>query len=88
MQHIYSHAQNLGNECADHAAALGAFGPVSNENFSARWARPSFDCISCFATCDSLGDVLENYVMLKLRAYLPPNAGSGVSVSVPHRVSS
>ena len=23
MQHIHSHAQNLGNECADHAAALG-----------------------------------------------------------------
>ena len=25
MQHIYGHAQNLGNECADHAAALGTF---------------------------------------------------------------
>ena len=25
MQHVYSHAENLGNECADHAA-LGAFG--------------------------------------------------------------
>ena len=26
LQHIYSHAQNFGNECADHAAAQGAFG--------------------------------------------------------------
>ena len=25
MQHVYSHAENLGNECADHAAVLGAF---------------------------------------------------------------
>ena len=55
MQHIYGHAQNLGNECADHAAALGACGLVSNQNVSARWARPSIDCILCFATCDSLG---------------------------------
>ena len=26
MQDGYSHAENLGNECADHSAALGAFG--------------------------------------------------------------
>ena len=38
MQHIYSHAQNFGNECADHAAALGASDVVSNQNMSARWA--------------------------------------------------
>ena len=24
MQHVHSNAENLGNECADHAAALGA----------------------------------------------------------------
>ena len=24
MQHVHNHAENLGNECADHAAALGA----------------------------------------------------------------
>ena len=59
MQHVYSHAENLGNECADHAAALGAFGLVSNHNLSTRWARDSFDSTSCFATCHNLGDVLE-----------------------------
>ena len=32
LQHIYSHAQNLGNERADHAAALGAYGLISNQN--------------------------------------------------------
>ena len=42
MQHVYSHAENLGNECADHAAALGAFGLVSKQNLSTRWARHSF----------------------------------------------
>ena len=26
MQHVCGHSGNLGNECADHAAALGAFG--------------------------------------------------------------
>ena len=59
MQHVYSHAENLGNECADHAVALGAFGLVSNHNLSTRWARHSFDSVSCFDICHNLGDVLE-----------------------------
>ena len=59
MQLVYSHAENLGNECADHAAALGAFGLVSNHNLSTRGARHSFDSVSCFATCHNLGDVSE-----------------------------
>ena len=69
MQHIYSHAQNLGNECADHAAALGAFGLVSNQDMSARWARPLF------------GMSWINYVMLELREHLPLNTGAGFWVS-------
>ena len=36
MQHVNSHAENLGNECSDHAAALGAFGLVSNHNHDLR----------------------------------------------------
>ena len=32
MQHVYSHSGNLGNECADHAAALGTFGLTSSHN--------------------------------------------------------
>ena len=59
MQLVYSHAENLGNECADHAAALGAFGLVSKHNLSTRWALHSFDSVSCFATCHNLGDVSE-----------------------------
>ena len=69
MQHVYSHAENLGNECADHAAALGSFGLVSNHNLATCWAHHSFD---------SIGDVLENYV----RACLLLNAGSEVTVSL------
>ena len=58
LQPVYSHAGNLGNECADHAAALGAFGLLSNHNLSTRRARHSFDSVSCFATCHNLGDCL------------------------------
>ena len=49
MQHIHSYAPKKGNECADHAAALGTFGLVSNQNISTCWAHPSFDSNSCFA---------------------------------------
>ena len=35
-QHVYGYSGNLGNECADHAAALGTFGLTSNHNFSTR----------------------------------------------------
>ena len=59
MQHIYSHAQNLGNECPDHAAALGTSGPVSNQNIRTRWINHSFDSNSLFALCDNLDDVLQ-----------------------------
>ena len=59
MQRVYGHAWNLGDECADLAAALGALGLVSNHNLSTRWTRHSFGSTSCFAACDNLGDVLE-----------------------------
>ena len=32
MQHVYGHSGTLGNECADHAAALGTFGLISYHN--------------------------------------------------------
>ena len=37
MQHVYGHSGNLGNECADHAAALGTFGLTSNHDVATRW---------------------------------------------------
>ena len=33
-QHVYGHSGNLGNECADHAAALGTFGLTHSELYS------------------------------------------------------
>ena len=57
MQEVYHHAENLGNECADHAAALSAFNSVSNDNFHMMGA--SLLWFHCFATCPTLGDVLE-----------------------------
>ena len=37
VQHLYGHRGNPGNECADHAAALGTFGLTSNQNVATRW---------------------------------------------------
>ena len=52
MQHIYSHAQNLGNACADHAAALGVYGLISNQNIHTRWVHSSIDSrLYCFVYC-------------------------------------
>ena len=58
MQHVYGHTGNMGNECGDHAAALGTFGLVSNHNLAARWVH-NFDTSACFASCNNIGDVLE-----------------------------
>ena len=43
MHHIFSHSQNVGNECADHAAALRALGLICSHNLDSRWSRPSFN---------------------------------------------
>ena len=59
MQHVYRHTGNLGNECAEHAAALGTFGFVSNHNLATRWVRHNFDTSACFVPCNNIGDVLE-----------------------------
>ena len=48
MQHVYGHTGNLGNECADHAAALGSLGFISSHNVATRWVRHNFDISACF----------------------------------------
>ena len=48
MQHVYGYTGNLGNECANHAAALGTFGLVPNHNLASRWVRHNFDTSACF----------------------------------------
>ena len=47
MQHVNGHGGNLGNECADHAAALGSLGLISNHNIATRWVLHTFDTSAC-----------------------------------------
>ena len=62
MQHVYGHTGNLGDECADHAAALGTLGFVSNHNLITSWVHHNFDTSSCFDACNNIGEALENCV--------------------------
>ena len=54
MKHVYSHGQNVGSECADHAAALGALGFISNQNMNTRWARPPFGSATLLCACGNM----------------------------------
>ena len=44
MQHVFGHSENLGNECADHAAALDTYGLISGHNVTSR--RVGFGTLS------------------------------------------
>ena len=68
MQHVYGHSGNLGNECADHAAALGTFGLISNHNVATRWIRHNFDASVCFDCCDNISEVLERLQHIRTNA--------------------
>ena len=59
MQHVYGHTGNLGNECADHAAALGTLGLTSSRNVVTSWIRNNFDASVCFDGCNNISEVLE-----------------------------
>ena len=67
MQHVRGHSGNLGNECADRAAALGTFGLVSNHNLATGVVRHNFDTSACFGSSINIGEVLENCVTLELK---------------------
>ena len=58
MQHMFGHGGNLGNECADHAAALGTFGLISSHNVVTSWIRHNFDTSVCFGGCNNISDTL------------------------------
>ena len=59
MHHVYGHAGNLGNECADHAAALGSLGLISSHNDAARWGRHNFDTHALCEGCNNTSEILE-----------------------------
>ena len=70
---MYGHGGNLGNECADHAAALGTFGLISSHNIATRWVHHNFDANMCFNGCSNIGDILERLHTMRTNA-----------VSLPH----
>ena len=68
IQHVYGHGGNLGNECTDHAAALGTFGLISGHNVATRWIRHNFDVSVCFHGCNNISEVLERLQRIRTNA--------------------
>ena len=56
MPHMCGHGGNLGNECADHAAALGIFGLISSR---LSWIRHNFDAFECFDGRHNISETQE-----------------------------
>ena len=59
MQHVYGHIGNLGNECADHAAALGTYVLIPSHNVTSRGVRHTFDTDGCFHGHHRISETLE-----------------------------
>ena len=68
MQHVFGHSGNLGDECADHAAALGTFGLISSHNVATRWIRHNFDASVCFVGCNNISEILERLQNIRTNA--------------------
>ena len=68
MQHVYGHGGNLGNECADHAAAFAHFGLISSHNVATRWIRHNFDASVCFDGCNNISEILERLQHIRTNA--------------------
>ena len=85
MQHVYGHRGNLGNECADHAAALGTFGLISSHNVASRWTRHNFDASECFDERHSIREILER--LQHIQQTLRYHTRTGFSIGFSHRVS-
>ena len=63
-----------GNECADHAAALGTFGLTSGHTVATRWIHNNFDASVCFDGCNNISEVLERLQHIRTDATsLPQN---------------
>ena len=76
MQHVYSHTGNLGNECADHAVALGSLGLISSHNVASRWVRHNFDTSACCDGCNNISEILKRLQHLRTDATSLPQDGS------------
>ena len=54
MKHVYGHNGNLGDECADHAVALGTWGITSRHNVATRCIHHYFDATACLMAVTAL----------------------------------
>ena len=63
---MFGHCGNLGNECADHAAALVTFGLTSNQNVITRWNRPNLEAVACVDGCDTFHEILERLQRIRM----------------------
>ena len=66
---------NLGNECADHAAALGSLGLISSHNVATRWVRHNFDTSACRGW-NSISEMLERLRRIGTEATSLPQDGN------------
>ena len=64
----HGHSGNLGNEFADHAAALGTVGFTSNHNVATRWVHNNFDASACFDGCHHITEILERLQRIRTDA--------------------
>ena len=80
MQLVYGHCGNLGNECADHAAALGTFGLTSNHSVATRWIHNNFDAFACFDDCQNLNEILERLQRVRLEIVSVPKFGARIVI--------
>ena len=84
MQHVHGHTGNLGNECADHAAALGTFGFTSSHNVATHWMHNNFDASVCFDGCNNITEVLER--LQRMRTDAASLSQNSSKCCVHHRV--
>ena len=68
MQHVFGHGGNLGNECADDAAALVTLGLISGHNVVTLWIRHNFDTSICFDGCNNICETLERLQHIRTNA--------------------
>ena len=83
MQHVFGHGGNLGNECADHAAALGTFGLISSHDVATRWIRHNFDA-SVSMDVTTSAKVLDDYNSSE--PILRRDTRTEFSIGISHRV--
>ena len=84
MQHVNGDTGNLGNERADHAAALGSLDLVSSHNVATRWVRHNFDTSVCCDGWNNISEILERLQHIRTDATSLPQNGSWCCVH--HRV--